>query len=341
MSNVLTYQLHSTDQSTINQWLAKRYENAHGVDAVHIESFLQKILGARISRRNHYFEDYIPSGAGEVVSWQERMNVFSRVNEEAFAKLFDGHLTQPDSIYHVSFTGYESPSAVQSLAQKKGWGQTQVTHLYHMGCYAALIAVRQAWNELRATANRKVTVVHTEACSLHANFESGEKEQMIVNSLFSDGVVKYDLTNTGGGRRLVIKQCEEYILPNTESLMSWKLGNHNLSMTLSREVPKEISKNLKTFVNRFEGRDEAWVFAVHPGGPSIIDAVGDSLGLSDLQLAMSRDVFYRNGNMSSATLPYIWKGILEQKEILPGTKVLSLAFGPGLTVCGTLFEVAE
>ena len=89
-------------------------------------------------------------------------------------------------------------------------------------------------------------------------------------------------------------------------------------------------------------RRGAWLaaalFAVHPGGPRIIDRVQDLLKLTPMQVASSRAVLYENGNMSSATLLFIWKSILENSEIPSGTWVVSLAFGPGLTICGGIFK---
>ena len=78
------------------------------------------------------------------------------------------------------------------------------------------------------------------------------------------------------------------------------------------------------------------VFAVHPGGPRIVDAVQSALELSDAQVAASRDVLSRYGNMSSATLPHVWRDLLRSSAVEPGTVVASLAFGPGLTMAGAL-----
>ncbi len=80
------------------------------------------------------------------------------------------------------------------------------------------------------------------------------------------------------------------------------------------------------------------VFAVHPGGPKIIDQVRDVLELSDAQVQSSRDVLYEHGNMSSATLPHVWARLLEAADVRSGTPIFSLAFGPGLTVSGGLFR---
>jgi predicted naringenin-chalcone synthase len=116
-------------------------------------------------------------------------------------------------------------------------------------------------------------------------------------------------------------------------------------MTLARDVPERIAAALRGFVAELYRRGgrgaeaiAGSVFAVHPGGPRIIDRVGQVLELEDAQLATSREVLFDHGNMSSATLPHVWMRVLADPDVAPGTLVASLAFGPGLTCSGGLFE---
>jgi predicted naringenin-chalcone synthase len=106
-------------------------------------------------------------------------------------------------------------------------------------------------------------------------------------------------------------------------------------MSLAKEVPVLIARSLPRFVQQL-GADKNSLFAVHPGGPKILTNIQDILGLSSAQLQYSSDILLRYGNMSSATLPHIWKAIAEDENIPSGTSVVSLAFGPGLTLCGLL-----
>jgi predicted naringenin-chalcone synthase len=118
-----------------------------------------------------------------------------------------------------------------------------------------------------------------------------------------------------------------------------------MQMTLSREIPDRIASALRGFVAELYRRGgynldaiKHTAFAVHPGGPKIIDRVRDVLELSDAQVATSRDVLREYGNMSSATLPHVWMRLIADPRVPAGTLVVSLAFGPGLTVCGSLLE---
>jgi predicted naringenin-chalcone synthase len=88
----------------------------------------------------------------------------------------------------------------------------------------------------------------------------------------------------------------------------------------------------------FEREKSAMVFAIHPGGPAILNQIRAKLGIEESQVALSRRVLQEHGNMASATAPHIWQLIVESPAIPRGSKVLSMAFGPGLTVIGALFE---
>jgi predicted naringenin-chalcone synthase len=117
-------------------------------------------------------------------------------------------------------------------------------------------------------------------------------------------------------------------------------------MTLSNRVPFAIAEHIEAFARVIVGRAgrdfDEWrddmVFAIHPGGPKIVDLVQKFLGLADWQVRHSREVLLEHGNMSSATVPHIWKRILSDRSIGEGTLVLGVGFGPGLGAHGMLGE---
>lgn len=260
----------------------------------------------------------------------------------------------PDEIIHVTCTGYVAPSAAQKLVARRGWqDRVAVTHAYHMGCYASLPALRMASAYLASPRSRhrkgnRIDIVHTEACTLHLDPARHEPEQLVVQSLFSDGHIRYSLMDeagaSGGGLRLL--GVHEEIVPGSEGAMGWRLGDHGMRMILAREVPDLIAGSLKGFLRRMfdrVGADPAealsrGVFAIHPGGPRIIDKVAGLLELSPRQVAASRGILKAYGNMSSATLPHVWATMLADPDLPSGTLISSLAFGPGLTVYGALLR---
>ena len=289
------------------------------------------------------------------VDIQKRASFFSERALEVFHTFYDpNEVTKPDHLIHVTCTGYVSPSAAQRIVTDKSWDKpTDITHAYHMGCYAALPAVRIAKSLVQSESDEnklfKTDIVHNEMCGLHMNPLAQTPEQMVVQTLFADGHIKYSATtnrNSIGGN-LKILALHEKIVPDTELDMSWMPAAWGMQMNLSREVPQKIKSQLKSFSNELFKKanlslQEALssIFAIHPGGPKIIKAVQECLELQDHQIRESTQVLFHRGNMSSATLPHVWDLILKN-QYPEGTKIVSYAFGPGLTLFGTVFEVCK
>ncbi|MFZ3229714.1 MAG: 3-oxoacyl-[acyl-carrier-protein] synthase III C-terminal domain-containing protein [Pseudobdellovibrio sp.] len=283
-----------------------------------------------------------------------RANFYSDRAYEVFKKFYDitKIAVRPDHLIHVSCTGYVSPSAAQKIVTEQMWNQiTDITHAYHMGCYAAMPAVRLAKSLVIAESiqntNFTTDIIHTEMCGLHMNPLAQTPEQMVVQTLFADGHVKYTATSetNESGQSLKIIAMLEKVLPNSQQDMSWVPAPWGMQMNLSREVPEKIKLELKKFSNELFIKANLSIevamksiFAIHPGGPKIIDSVQEVLELSNDQVVESKKVLFERGNMSSATLPHVWSEILNNNYPV-GTKVISYAFGPGLTLFGSVFEV--
>jgi len=319
----------------------------------------------RISKRGHVSADLgsidqpglydvrqFPHGQGSAA----RSRLFSHVVNAYFEREYEHEAQAPSELIHVTCTGYVSPSGAQRLVADKGWGAvTHVTHAYHMGCYAALPAILMAAGQLGlpeslrpSNGERRVDIVHTELCTLHLDPSDHTPEQCVVQSLFADGFVRYSLREPStrkNARGLELLAVSEQILPDSAQSMAWSVGDFGMQMTLLRDVPDRIARALRPFVVELlakvglgvEALRQA-VVAVHPGGPKIIDRVCEMLELAPGQVQASRDVLFECGNMSSATLPHVWQRMLEDDRVETGTLVVSLAFGPGLSVCGGLFR---
>lgn len=280
-----------------------------------------------------------PHGKGSAA----RTRAFANVVDAYFAAAYTDEPVAPDDMVHVTCTGYVSPNGAQKVISQRGWG-TRVTNAYQMGCYASLPALRIASGFL-ATGSQRVDLVHTELCSLHLDPSDHSLEQLVVQSLFADGLIRYCMVPDQGTRGLRVLALHERILPSSTDAMSWVVSDAGMQMSLSRSVPDRIASALRGFVTELLGRAgrdvrhlKDSVVAVHPGGPKIIDRVREVLELRESQVAASRAVLLDHGNMSSATLPHIWARILDDPQVPPGTLIPALAFGPGLTVCGGLLE---
>lgn len=285
----------------------------------------------------------------------KRMKLFSQVSGKAISQMYEANTLPPSDLVHVSCSGYLAPSPAEKLVSEKGWGTT-VTHSYHMGCYGAFPAVRIATGIL-ATAqmygqnlDKQVDIVHTEYLSLHLNSTELSANNLINATLFGDGFIKYSLynedhlpANTSG---LKLIAASEVILPNSLEDMTWQPSSHQFDMYLSRYVPLHIRNAIQEFVRDlcaqadldFEAEKDSMYFAIHPGGPGILTHIQKQLGIRDDQYDLSWSVLKEKGNMSSATVPYIWKDIIASDRFPAGQKIISMAFGPGLTASGTIME---
>jgi alkylresorcinol/alkylpyrone synthase len=288
----------------------------------------------------------------------ERMNLFEEIACDVFERAYrNPSVAPPDDIVHVSCSGYVSPSPVQTFLSRRGWLNVGVTHSYHMGCYGAFPAIRTALGLVGSSyvslpaRKQRVDLVHTEFLSLHFDLLGDEPDNFVTSTLFADGFIKYAASpqtefDKRHGSGLKILAIDEHILPDSLPEMTLRPGPLQFDMSLSKRVPFMIRDSIGDFVHAicaqvgldFEREKTAMVFAIHPGGPAILNQIRSRLGIEESAIAMSRQVLYEHGNMASATAPHIWKQIVESPEIPAGSKILSMAFGPGLTVIGALFE---
>src|ERR1700733_14215532 len=113
-------------------------------------------------------------------------------------------------------------------------------------------------------------------------------------------------------------------------------------MKLAKDVPQQIAGALPSFMAKLLSETKISsadiYFAIHPGGPKIIQQVAAILGLKPEQYEHSQWVLQNYGNMSSATLPHIWEKLWNDERVKSGSYVVSLAFGPGLTLAGGVFQ---
>jgi predicted naringenin-chalcone synthase len=318
---------------------------------------LGEFLDEDFSGKELFPLDRLPPGAGTAV----RMDAFGAMAAKAVKALYEIRDTAtdavpdapPDEIIHVTCTGYSAPSAVQTLVEERGWqDRTRITHAYHMGCYAALPSVRIAAGYLASAQKQtRCDIVHTEICSLHLNPSRHDPEQLVVQSLFADGFIRYSLSTTSldeGGAALhgfEVLGTAERIVPDSLIDIGWAPGDFGMRMSLSRNVPDKIAPHLDNFVTAL-AQDcglsrielDGAMYAVHPGGPRIVDKVQEWLRLEPAQVVASREILFERGNMSSATLPHIWQRLLHNETSAAGTFVVSLAFGPGLTLYGSIMR---
>ena len=234
----------------------------------------------------------------------------------------------------VSCTGFHAPGVdVALIKELKLPRTTERTHVGYMGCHGALNGLRVAHAFAAADPTARVLICAVELCSLHYHY-GWDPQKVIANALFADGaaavVAAPDPAAPESAWRVAASgSC---LIPDSEEAMAWSVGDHGFTMTLSKRVPGLIATHLRPWLSGWlleKGvrLDEVKSWAIHPGGPRILEAVVESLGLDPRMAAPSREVFAEYGNMSSPTVLFILDHLRRANAPRP---CVALGFGPGL-----------
>jgi prepilin-type processing-associated H-X9-DG protein len=285
----------------------------------------------------------IPGDLGPTTA--ERMRHYAELAPplaiKACARALTASPVGPDAITHlvtVSCTGFVAPGLDRELVVGLGLPATvERTHVGFMGCHGALNGLRVA-RAFASSPEARVLLCATELCSLHYHY-AWNPQKVIANALFADGSAAVVAAAEGppdAWRALANGSC---LVPNSADAMTWTIGEYGYEMTLARNVPALIGKHLRPFLEAWLGKQglsmeavRSW--AVHPGGPRILTAVEEALGLRPEALAASYAVLGRCGNMSSPTLLFILDEMMRGRAERP---CVALGFGPGLTVEAALW----
>lgn len=280
--------------------------------------------------------------AGVSPSTRERMEAYRTAVLEVAGRSLEATLegvdrAQVGSFVMASCTGYTGPTPDLMLARALGLrADLRRTFVGHMGCYAAFNALKVGVDSLAARPDEPVLVNCSEFSSLHFRPESN-REQAVIHALFGDACTSLLLTNEEPGRGVQIYQTRTEQLYETHELMTWDVVDDGFRMTLSPYVPFVIAEHVRGLVERLimpEGLALSDVkhWAVHPGGPKILDVVGDKLRLPAGALEPSYTVLRERGNCSSGTVLLVLEELMRSRSPAAGEYGVMLAFGPGLTM---------
>jgi prepilin-type processing-associated H-X9-DG protein len=255
----------------------------------------------------------------------------------------------PEEITHlvtVSCSGFCAPGVDVQLFHELGLSPNVArTHVGFMGCHGALNGLRVARSFVEADPNARVLLCAIELCTLHHQY-GWNPDQIVANALFADGsaaaVCVPGTEENGTDESLSALSSASTIVPETEDLMSWRIGDHGFQMGLSARVPDVIRSTLRSWLSGWlatEGvsPEQVGQWGIHPGGPRILQACLEALELGPEAIAASKGVLAEFGNMSSPTILFILDRLRRQGA--PGPWVL-LAFGPGLTIEAALVTPA-
>lgn len=333
--------------------------NASGIDTRH--TVIEELSPAAETDDNVFYDR--ATGLLQSPGTAARNDVYRREASRLFVQVArDAIDADPDivasDVTHVitaSCTGFHAPGPEYEIVRGLGLSDSvQRYHLGFMGCYASLPALRAASQFCAADPAAVVLVVSVELCTVHLR-SSEDPDLIVANSLFADGAAAGIVTARELATPVPAVRLDGFhtaIAAEGEKDMAWTIGDHGFEMILSTKVPQIIGETIVGAIRPLYAREgelgaafddgrvgdrvEHW--AIHPGGRSILDRVQERLNLSDAQLHPARETLRENGNMSSATVLFVIKRILDDGAT-EGSRVAAMAFGPGLTAESALMTV--
>jgi alkylresorcinol/alkylpyrone synthase len=243
----------------------------------------------------------------------------------------------------VSCTGYTTPGLDAQIAHELGMAAgLRRVHVGHVGCHAALPTLATV---AESTAHRGVAAVVTcvELSSLHIQPPTADVGQLVSHALFSDAAAAVVVAPGGPGLAVLdLEGCTDH---TNATAMTWTITDRGFRLGLSPRVPAVLARHVRPTVDALLARHglrcpDVAAWAIHPGGPRILEVCADKLGLDERALAPSYAVLRDHGNCSSATILMILAAIARAPDLGDGDPVVALAFGPGLTIYATLFRAA-
>ncbi len=280
-----------------------------------------------------------------------RMNVYEEHAPKLAQKALDRLKLSAEErarVTHVvvtSCTGLYAPGLDFDIMDYLGLSPAvERTMIGFMGCYAAMNALKVARHIVRSEPEAAVLVLNLELCTLHLQ-ETQDLEQVLSFLVFGDGCAASLVTADAVGFGL--DSFRSVLIPETRDLITWKVRELGFDMLLSGRVPGEIGRSLRGIsrgpaatreITGGRAVEEIDLWAVHPGGRSVLDAVEDGMGLREGALEASRRTLECFGNMSSATVMFVLEQVM--KRATSGQSGCAMAFGPGLTAETLLFHAA-
>ncbi|MBX7109081.1 MAG: type III polyketide synthase [Chitinophagales bacterium] len=243
----------------------------------------------------------------------------------------------------VSCTGMSAPGLDLQLMQELSLpGTVHRTSVNFMGCYAAFHALKIADAICRSDEAAMVMIVMVELCSLHFQPEM-DSQNMVVNSLFADGAAAMLITSGRKCRQLTVPALRlnsfySRVIHEGAEMMTWKPAEMGFLMRLDSMVPQLIEEHsnhlMKEAMLSFGSkRSKVTHWAIHPGGRKILEAVQRGMQLSNHNLKESYAVLRSFGNMSSPSIAFVLKMIMQEKlQWKKKEKIFAAGFGPGLTI---------
>ena len=276
-------------------------------------------------------------------TWGEANHHWIRTAKELGEKAVTGALAGAGlraqnlgAFFFVSVTGISSPSIDALLINQLGLCRNiRRVPIFGLGCVAGAAGISRAADYVLAYPDQVAIVLSVELCSLTLQREDISMANLISSGLFGDGAAAVIVAGADCGLSgPSILATRSVFYPDTEEMMGWDVSEKGFRIVLSREIPNLVRENLAHDLDDFLAergltRVDIGSWALHTGGPKILEATADALGLKNGELDISWECLRRTGNLSSASVLVVLEEVMKNRRPASGTLGLLAAMGPG------------
>jgi len=285
-------------------------------------------------------------------TWGKANDVWIEVAEQLGQQAIEALLTQTGiareqiaALFFVSVTGVASPSIDARLVDRMKLSRhIKRNPIFGLGCVAGAAGLARAADYVRAYPDQIAVLLSVELCSLTWQRDDTSMANLISAGLFGDGaaaaMVAGEATGLKGPRIIANRQ---FFYSNTQDVMGWDISEKGFQIVLSPDVPKVVRENLGRDVDSFLSqrslsRADIGSWIMHTGGPKVLEATAEALGIDNKALEISWDVLRRVGNLSSASVLVVLDEVMKYHRPEPGTRSILAAMGPGFCAEVLLIE---
>jgi alkylresorcinol/alkylpyrone synthase len=245
-------------------------------------------------------------------------------------------LSDIGAMFFVSVTGVCSPSIDARLINRMGLPlHMKRIPIFGLGCVAGAAGIARAADYVRAFPDQIAVLLSVELCSLTLQRDDLSIANQISAALFGDGAAAVVLAGervSAAGPK-IIDTCSTFY-PDTEDVMGWAISEKGFSIVLSPEVPNVIREHLGHDVDAFLAghgltRADIGCWVLHTGGPKVLEATQEALGIPQSSIAASWDTLRKTGNLSSASVLLVLEEVMAHRRPAEGTWSILAAMGPG------------
>jgi alkylresorcinol/alkylpyrone synthase len=284
----------------------------------------------------------------EHTTFEERNNAYIEtalaLGEQTICALLDQVQMSPqeiDQLTIVSTTGIAVPALDARLMNRIPFSrQMKRMPLFGLGCMGGAAGIARTTDYLQGHPQAAVILLAIELCSLTIQRDDLSLANLVASGLFGDGaaavlMVGDDHPMAQSGLPRVI-DSKSHFFPETEHIMGWDVTNSGFRVLLSADIAALARSEVRPILEAFLGEHELTIagidhWLVHPGGPKVIQALEDSLGLPDEALTLSWECLTEVGNISSASVLLILDKTMERSQPTPGEYGVLMAMGPAFS----------